>query len=360
MQVQELWLTDFRSYHEAHLRLADGLTVIRGPNGTGKTNLLEALGYLATLRSFRGAPVDALVRHGTDAAVVRASAQRSGRRLLLEAELRPGGRGRVQVNRQRLRRAGDLLGALQVSVFSPDDLALVKGGPAERRRFLDDALVALHPRNDALRGEVDRVLRQRNALLKQARGRADDSVLTTLDVWDSQLAERGAELASARVELLDRLRPELARAYDQIADRASAITAEYRSEWREEGLGEALARVRHDELRRGVSLVGPQRDDVELTVGGLPGRTHASQGEQRSLALALRLATHIVVAEAQGTPPVLLLDDIFSELDPDRAEALLRHLPHGQSILTTAGALPARARPDAVFQVRDGTVVAGD
>jgi DNA replication and repair protein RecF len=356
VRVDRLWLTDFRGYRSVDVRFAPDLTVIRGPNGHGKTNLLEALGYLASLRSFRGAPVDALVREGTEAAAVRAEVERLGRELLLEAEIRPGGRGRVQVNRQRLQRFRDLLGALQTSVFAPDDLALVKAGPGERRRFLDDTLVGLHPRHDALRSEVERILRQRNALLKQARGRRSAEVEMTLEVWNTKLAAAGEELAAARVRLLDRLVPQLAMAYDAVAQRPSEVRAEYVSAWREAGLAEALATVADEELRRGVTLAGPHRDDVALSIGGLPSRTHASQGEQRSLALALRLAAHQVVAEENGTAPVLLLDDIFSELDPGRAEALLENLPPGQTLLTTAGELPADAEPSLVLEIRDGTV----
>src|SRR5207244_114736 len=196
MRLDRLWLTSFRNYESATLEPAtDGLTLIVGANGHGKTNLLEAVTYLATLRSFRGVPDDALVAAGEDHAVIRAEAERDGRELLLEVELRVEGRNRFQVNRQPLRRSRDLLGALRVSVFSPDDLALVKGGPAERRRFLDDVLVALHPRNDALQAEVDRIVRQRTTLLKQAAGRLTADTEATLDVWDAKLADAGDRLA---------------------------------------------------------------------------------------------------------------------------------------------------------------------
>jgi DNA replication and repair protein RecF len=362
--VRRLWLTDFRSYEAADLTLADGLTAVLGANGEGKTNMLEAIGFLATLGSFRGAPNEALVRAGAAAAVVRAEGEREGRTLLLEAEIAAGGRSRVQVNRQRLARARDLLGALRVTVFSPDDLGLVKGGPAERRRYVDDTLVALHPKYDALRSEVDRILRQRNALLRQVGGRLDESAATTLDVWDARLADRGEALAAARVDLLERLSPELREAYRSVAGASTAagrveISARYDAPWRDIGLAAALATARPDELRRGVSLVGPHRDDVSLEVGGMPARTHASQGEQRSLALALRLASHIVVTAAVGSPPVLLLDDVFSELDPDRGHALLDHLPAGQAVLTSASGLPPAAVPDQVLRIKGGAVVAG-
>ena len=222
MQVRHLWLNDFRSYAAADVELADGLTVVLGANGEGKTNLLEAIGYLATLESFRGAPSEAMIRDGAPRAVVRAEGTREGRDLLIEAELASGGRSRVQVNRQRLQRSRDLLGALRVSVFSPDDLALVKGGPAERRRYLDDTLVALHPRYDQLRSEVERILRQRNALLKQSSGgnRFDESAAFTLDVWDAKLGRvrRGARLA-ARRDVTRRIAPLVQRAYASLTVR---------------------------------------------------------------------------------------------------------------------------------------------
>lgn len=357
MLLQTLWLTDFRSYASAELGLGPGLTALLGDNGEGKTNLLEAIGYLATLSSFRGAPNEALVRQGAAMAVVRAEGERDGRSLLIEAEITPTGRGRVQVNRQRLARSRDLLGALRVSVFAPDDLELVKGGPAERRRYLDDALVATRPKLDALRSDLDRVLRQRNALLRQAGGRLTEEIELTLAVWDAKLVEAGEALAAARAALVERLAPALAVAYDQVAGRPADVGIAYVAPWRAEGLAAALEAARRDEVRRGISLVGPHRDDVALTIAGLPSRTHASQGEQRSLALALRLAAHQVVTEATGSPPILLLDDVFSELDPDRSAALLEHLPPGQTLLSSASGLPPGARPDVVLRVADATVV---
>ena len=232
---------------------------------------------------------------GATGAVVRAEAERDGRELLLEAEIVPGGRSRAQVNRQPLRRARDLLGALRVSVFSPDDLVIVKEGPGERRRFLDEALVALHPRNDAVRSDVERVLRQRNALLKQSGGRVTPDIEATLDVWDAKLDDAGTALLAARDDLLERIRPELGAAYHALAGKPAPVEAVYEPAWRSVGLGAALAAARTDDLRRGVTTVGPHRDDLDLFLNDLPARTHASQGEQRSLALALRLAVHKVV-----------------------------------------------------------------
>jgi DNA replication and repair protein RecF len=370
VQVRTLWLTDFRNYTAAQLDLAPGLTAVVGANGEGKTNLLEALGWLATLGSFRRVPTEALVRRGAPFAVVRAEAERDGRELLVEAQLQPNGRNRIQVNRQPLRRARDLLGSLRVTVFTPDDLAVVKDGPAERRRLLDDALVSLHPRHDALRTALDRVLRQRNALLRSAGGRLDETAAFTLDVWDAKLAEAGAALVAARLDLLDRLRPVLGETYDALARRPARVSARYEAAWTGPdpdagaaalgaALAGALAAARRDDVRRGVSTVGPHRDELALAIGDGPARTQASQGEQRSLALALRLATHHVVTAATGSPPVLLLDDVFSELDPDRSAALLAHLPPGQTLLTTASGLPPGARPDHTVHLAEGRFTAG-
>lgn len=357
MRVAQLWLTDFRSYSEAELSFAPGLTAIIGSNGEGKTNLAEALGFLATTGSFRGAPNEAMVRVGADQAVVRAQAEREDRSLLIEAELSATGRTRVQVNRQRLARARDLLGALRVSVFAPDDLELVKGGPADRRRFLDDLLVALHPRNDKLRSDLDRILRQRNTLLRQAGGRLTPDIVTTLDVWDARLIETGEALGRARSELVDSLRGGLSRAYQVVAGDAVAIDAVYDPSWLAQGLEATLGEARGDDLRRGVTTVGPHRDDLVLRIAGMPARTHASQGEHRSLAFAMRMTGHELVTEAIGTPPVLVLDDVFSELDPHRSRALLDAIPVGQTVLTTAGALPPGIAPEQTAEVVGGGII---
>jgi DNA replication and repair protein RecF len=352
VRLTRLWLHDFRNYESADLALPPGLTVVRGDNGEGKTSLLEGIGYLATLASFRGVPNEALVREGATQAVVRGEGERQGRQLLIEAEI--AARGRVTVNKQRLRRSSDLLDAIRVSVFAPDDLELVKGGPSARRRYLDDALVALAPKHDALRRDLDRILRQRTALLRQSGGRLTPDIATTLDVWDSKLVTAGEALADARAALVANLEPALAKAYADLSPTRGAVTASYDAPWRSAGLAAALAEARADELRRGVCLVGPHRDDLTLRINAMPARTHASQGEQRSMALALRLAAHRLVADTLDDVPVLLLDDVFSELDPDRTENLLAHLPAGQAVLTTAGPLPAGAEPQQVVTVTAG------
>ncbi|MDH3706925.1 MAG: DNA replication/repair protein RecF [Acidimicrobiia bacterium] len=352
-RLERLWLTDFRGYAALDVTFDAGLTAVLGDNGQGKTNLVEAVAWLATLGSFRGAPTEALVRDGAEQAVVRAELDSDGRAVLIEAEIPRRGRTRVQLNRQRLTRGRDLHGVVRVTVFSPDDLALVKEGPGERRRYLDELLAARHPKFDAVRADVDKILRQRNTLLKQAGGRLSDEVAVTLDVWDTKLVEAGTALVDQRIETLDALRPHLVRAYDQLAGAPAEVRIDYRAEWRAAGLAVALAEARAIDVRRAVTTVGPHRDDVELAVGGLAARTHASQGEQRSFALALRLAAHRLITDELGQPPILILDDVFSELDPDRGDALLDQLPEGQTLLTSAHGLPPRAHPDRLWRIAD-------
>ena len=360
MFVETLELSDFRNYRQARFDLASGITAVLGSNGQGKTNFVEALAYLSTLTSFRGVGDEAMVRVDMPSAVIRATVRDDdGRERLIEAEINRTGRNRVQVDRQRLARTRDLLGVLRVTVFSPDDLFIVKGGPGERRRFVDDVLVATALKYDAVRLELERILRQRNRLLKQVaggRGRLDAEAATTLDVWDAKLAETGERLGTGRAELIAELRPHVERAHADLAGGSTAVTIEYDPPWRTEGLAAALAAARSDDLRRAVTTVGPHRDDLEISVDGLPARTHASQGEQRTVALALRLATHRLVAETTGAIPVLVLDDVLSELDPDRSTALLGHVPDGQVIITSASPLPVSASPDRFVRIVDGAI----
>ena len=357
MIVTRLELVDFRNYSSAAFDLTDGVTAVLGRNGQGKTNFAEALAYLATLTSFRGAPPEAMIRVAADSAVIRATVCDDTRSVLIEAELSRVGRNRVQVNRQRLTRARDLLGVVRVSVFAPDDLVIIKGAPSERRTFLDDTLVALATKYDAARLELDRVVRQRNVLLKQAAGRLTEELAATLDVWDGRMATVGDQFGHARATLVARCQPMVTEAYADLAGTASPVALEYEPEWRRAGLAAALAAARAEDVRRGVSTVGPHRDDVAIVLGGMPARTHASQGEQRTLALALRLAAHRLVAERTGSTPVLVLDDVLSELDPERATALLANLPAGQVVITSASPLPAAANPDRVLEITAGTVI---
>lgn len=356
MIVTRLELVDFRNYGSAGFELHPGTTAVVGMNGQGKTNLAEALGYLATLDSFRGTPDDAVIRVGANEAIVRATVVDGEREVLIELSLSRHGRNRAQINRQRMQRSRDLLGVMRVTVFSPDDLALVKDGPAVRRQFLDATLTALAVKYDAMRLELDRVVRQRNTLLKQLNGRLDDAGEMTLEVWDQRFAALADQFGHARATLIARLAPMVTEAYEQLAGTPTAVELRYEPVWRRGGLAAALRTARADDVRRASSTVGPHRDDVELLVNGMPARLQASQGEQRTLALALRLAAHRLVTERVGSAPVLVLDDVLSELDPARCAALLGCLPPGQVVITTAGALPDIAHPDALIRIEHGTV----
>lgn len=356
MHLERLSLAGFRNYREAVFSFAPGLTAIVGANGEGKTNLAEAVAFLATLSSFRGVPNDALVGSNASEAILRAEAVRSGRSLLLEIEIASTGRSRAQLNRQRINRSADLLDAIRVTVFSPDDLELVKGPPALRRRFIDDLLVGLDPRLDRIRNELERVLKQRNTLLKQLAGRFSTEAAATLDVWDERLSVAGTAVGQHRLRLLEELLPKVSSAYESLADEASNIELLYNPTWLD-SYAEVLLASREADLRRGITLEGPHRDDFYLGINRLAARTHASQGEQRTLAIALRMAAHQMVTNELGAAPILVLDDIFSELDPQRSQALLDSLPSGQTLLTTAGGLPDGAIPETVLHIQGGQVM---
>lgn len=356
--IRNIELTNFRVYEHAVIELDKGVTAVIGKNAQGKTSLVEAMSYLSTLRSFRGVQNEALVREGCDTAYVRANiVHDDGREILVEAEINRAGRNKVLVNKQRLARVHDLLGVVRCTVFAPTDLQLVYEGPAVRRDMMDDALTALAPKNDVLRREVDRIIRQRNSLLKQAMGRMTPDIESTLDVWDAQFVQKGTQLGEARAKLIARLGPYVREAYESLAGEPTAIDVVYEPEWRRTGLGAALAATRGEDLRRAVTTVGPHRDDVGLYVKGMSAKSHASQGECRTLALALRLGIHRLVTDVVGDAPLLILDDVLSELDPQRCEALLHNMPAGQVLITTAQPLPPAAQPDTIIHIFRGTVV---
>ena len=354
MYVARLQLLDFRSYGEVDVELEPGASAFLGRNGQGKTNLVEAVDYLSRLASHRVATDAPLVRSGADRALVRAVVVREGREATLEVEINPGRSNRARVNRSPLPRPRELLGLVRTVVFSPEDLTLVKGDPSERRRFLDDLLVLRTPRLAGVRSDYDRVLRQRNTLLKTAgaarRGSSGEtSALSTLEVWNAHLARTGAELLAERLALVEELRPYLGKAYETVARGASRDDAEieYRSSFDlpadldslVDALLEALAERRNDELDRGISLVGPHRDELQLSLGTpqtrLPVKGYASHGESWSLALALRLASYDLL-RAGGDDPILILDDVFAELDSERRERLAELVSEAEQVLVTA------------------------
>ncbi|MGE9808338.1 DNA replication/repair protein RecF [Janibacter sp. G1551] len=400
MHVRHLTVADFRSYSGADLPLTKGVTTLVGLNGQGKTNLVEAIGYVATLSSHRVATDQPLVRFGAEQAIVRAAVVRDERETLVELEITPGRANRARLNRSPLTRPRDVLGTLRTVLFAPEDLALVKGDPSERRRFLDDLLVQRQPRWAGVRADYDKILKQRNALLKSAaptlrRGRggrrpvlapgedvesARASALSTLEVWDSHLAEVGAQLLYARLRLLRDLAPLLAQAYADVSAASQEAKATYRSSLHEsvaaaiaegevpeveelrQAVIDSLAQVRDNEIERGVTLVGPHRDDLVLTLGPLPAKGYASHGESWSFALGLRLGAYHLLRRDLGEDPVLILDDVFAELDAGRRERLAAMIVDCEQVLITAAVdedVP-EALSGATFDVTSGQVSARD
>jgi DNA replication and repair protein RecF len=391
VHLTRLALTDFRSYPELSIELGPGVTTFSGPNGEGKTNLVEAIGYLATLGSHRVAGDAPLVRRGAERAVLRGAVTGVQGSALVEIELNPGRANRVRLNRTPMPRPRDILGTLRTVLFAPEDLALVKGDPGERRRFLDELLVATAPRYAGVRADYERVLKQRTALLKSAgakghlRGPAREAMAATLDAWDGQLAKTAAPLLVGRMRLVAALKPHIAAAYEAVSGgqagdacgisyRASAFNNSDANDTGVPDAGQdcdgpgletamlkALAAVRASELDRGVCLVGPHRDELELSIGGMPARGYASHGESWSLALALRLASFALLREGREDP-VLILDDVFAELDAGRRDRLAGLVAAAEQVLVTA-AVPADV-PEVLagtrFNVRAGVVSRAD
>ncbi|MGO1165284.1 MAG: DNA replication/repair protein RecF [Janibacter sp.] len=376
MYVRHLSIGDFRSYPAAELALEPGVTTLVGLNGQGKTNLVEAIGYVASLSSHRVSTDQPLVRFGATQAIVRTAVVRDGRESLVELEITPGKANRAKLNRSPLPRTRDVLGTLRTVLFAPEDLALVKGDPGERRRFLDDLLVQRQPRWSGVRADYDKIIRQRGALLKSAaailgsrRGRrrrsssapegvdpaaAAEEALRTLEIWDDHLATVGSQLLYARLRLLRDLVPHLQESYREVSASQSDATVVYRSSLHEEAaesiaagavpeveelrvmILESLARVRDQEVERGVNLVGPHRDDLVLGLGPMPAKGYASHGESWSFALGLRLASYHLLRHDLGDDPVLVLDDVFAELDTGRRERLAGLIADCEQVLITA------------------------
>jgi DNA replication and repair protein RecF len=372
VHVSRLTLHDFRSYGDVEIDLEAGATAFIGSNGQGKTNLVEAIDYLSRLDSHRVSGDTPLVKAGADQAIVRAEVVRGDRTALLELEITPGRANRARVNRGALPRTRDLVGVLRTVMFSPEDLALVKGDPSDRRKFLDSLLVLRTPRLGGVKADYDRVLKQRNTLLKSARGRRNVEI-ATLDIWDENLARTGAELVTARLVLLDALAPFLTEAYQRVATESAPdrrlVTAVYKPSVElepdlrdqaviEQALMAEILRRRPDEVDRGISLVGPHRDEIVLTIGELPAKGYASHGESWSYALALKLASFELL-RADDDDPVLILDDVFAELDQGRREQLAGLVGDAEQVLVTAAV--AEDVPEALkghrFRVAGGKVL---
>lgn len=368
MEIRRLELVDFRNYERAEVELARGLNTVLGRNGQGKTNLLEAVYALSALGSHRSSTSMPMVRHGTDRAVVVGTGRVRAREVRVDVEIRRGAGVRARVNKVAIERYREGAAGFAAVLFSPEDLGLVKGGPDERRRFLDHVAAEVRPMAAVERLEFERVLRQRNGALKAAQ--ANPRAARSLDVWDEQLVKTGALVARNRLDVLSRVRERAGSHYrDLVVAQEGGPSMRYRASWvddLEPGLGAdeiaglleaAITESRSKEVDRGVSLVGPQRDDLDLELDGEEVRAFSSQGEQRSIALALRLAERDVVAEVRGEDPILLLDDVFSELD-DRRRVQLAELigRSGQTIATTTGAEPLPFAASRVLEVEDGRV----
>jgi DNA replication and repair protein RecF len=365
--VRHVSLADVRNYETLEVSLEPGINAFVGPNGQGKTNLVEAVAYLSTLGSHRVATDAPLVRRGAERAVIRADVTRDDRSLLLEIEVTPGRANRARINRAPVTKTREILGILRTVVFAPEDLALVKGDPGERRRFLDDLLVQRHPRLAGTRADYDRVLRQRNALLKSsgaARRTNLEEVVRTLEAWDEQLSRLGAEIITARRELTAALAPLASQAYQELVPASDTIGLRYRSVIDDVEAPDVTAallseidRRRKEELDRGITLVGPHRDDVDVTLGPAPLKGYASHGESWSAALAMRLAAYDLLTAESGAP-VLVLDDVFAELDARRRAHLAERVAEAPQVLITAAVaddVPA-AMAGTWFDVVDGTV----
>jgi DNA replication and repair protein RecF len=354
--VRHLGLRDFRSWAHADLELQSGRTVFVGPNGFGKTNLIEALWYSTTLGSHRVSTDMPMIRVGASRAVVSTIVVNEGRECAIDLEIAAGRANKARLNRSPVRSAREAIGILRAVLFAPEDLALVRRDPAERRRYLDDLAIVRRPAIAGVRADYDRVLRQRTALLKSisgARHRGDQSALETLDVWDSRLAEHGAELMAARIDLVNQLAPEVEKAYQLLAPGSRPASIAYRASIDAQSAGElgngdrefleaallvALSARREAELERGICLVGPHRDDLELRLGDQAAKSFASHGESWSFAVALRLAAYELLRE-DGGEPVLLLDDVFAELDATRRSALAAVAESAEQVLVTAAVL---------------------
>ncbi len=353
MYVRHLGLRDFRSWAHADLELEPGRTVFVGPNGYGKTNLIEALWYSTTLGSHRVGTDAPLIRAGAPRAVVSTIVVNEGRECAVDLEIAAGRANKARLNRSPVRSTREVVGVLQAVLFAPEDLALVRGDPADRRRYLDDLAVVRRPVVAGVRADYDKVLRQRTALLKSLSGvrhRGDQAALDSLDVWDSRLAEFGAQLMAARIDLVNQLAPEVEKAYQLLAPGSRPASIAYRAsldfglnsdtdrELLEAALLAALSARRAAELERGMCLVGPHRDDLELRLGDQFAKGFASQGESWSFAVALRLAAYELL-RADGSEPVLLLDDVFAELDTARRRALAAVAESAEQVLVTAAVL---------------------
>ena len=355
MGLHELTLRDFRLFRELQFKPdPDAVTVLLSPNGTGKTSVLEAVYALATASSFRTSAASDMVRAGTDLAEVHGVIFQRQRRVQVDLTLTRGARNttkRMLVNGQRPQSRAEISDALPLTIFTPEGVDIVRQGPEHRRTFLTNLLTDVDPTTADVIERFTRILSQRNALLRRLHGDYPSALQRSeLDVWTTDLAHVSDDLVRVRRRLLDDLMSPVARAYESLAHNQQVVALEYEQSWTG-SLYDALQRSLDDDRFRGHTTLGPQRDDVAITLDGRDARRQSSQGEQRSLALALRLAGHELVQQARGVDPLLLLDDVFSELDPLRSDRLLHLLPVGQTLVTTASPLPSALSPAAVLDL---------
>ena len=390
MFIKHLSLASFRNYKNAEIALQPGVNLLVGPNGQGKTNMVEAIRYLSTLSSHRVAGYLPLIKQDEPQAAVRAMASHADRDILIELELNRDSANKARVNKSPVPRVRDILGLVNSVTFAPEDLDIVKRDPTNRRAFIDELVVQVWPRFAGVYSDFERVLKQRNTLLKTARQTgAKGSALSTLDAWDQSLVSYGSEIIAARVDLVERLRPHLFEAYQSIAIanneprilvKSSLLGTAIPSGWGDDDDAEdleyiqtadrteiealynaKLATVRNKELERGITLVGPHRDDLVLMLGTLPAKGYASHGESWSYALALRLASIALLrAETRTGDPILILDDVFAELDAGRRARLAGMVAGNEQVLITAAV--AEDVPEeliaTVFHVKHGEVSA--
>jgi len=356
MFLSQLWLTNFRNYETAHLVFNEGTTLITGDNGNGKTNLLEAIAWFSKGKSFRGVPNEALIQENEEKAILRAEITLDTRKTTLEAELNNFGRNQFQINGKRVNKKKELQEKIRTTIFGPEDLALIKGSPSKRRNYLDELLLDLHTKNQLIKNNFEKCLKQRNTLLKQAKGRLTTEIETTLNIWDEKFSESGQLLALERINLLEQLKPEIENILKKFTNNQDNVSFKYEQLWEQEKLYETLQTERETDIRRGTTTSGPHKDEIEIKINNLLSKNHSSQGEQRSLALGLRLAGHEIVKKISGSEPIVLLDDVFSELDDTRCQTLIDLLPKKQAVLTTTGELPNGVKADYKYHVVEGII----
>ncbi len=358
MILKWLELHNFRNYTKLLFEpKSAGAVIVIGNNGQGKTSLLEAIDYLSTKKSFRGATKESMIGYESDEAVIRASFESSHQReILVEASMVRSGRDRFLVNKQQLSRVSDINKVTPVTVFAAQDIEVVRGAPQLRRDFLDQCVAMLFPRGSSIISSVEKVLRQRGVLLKQTGGILTAEVASTLEVWDQQLSFYASKLVELRKELVELMTPYVFEAYRVVSGKDETVSLAYKCSW-DGDLYSELVSHRREDLRRQTNSIGPHRDEVEIDLDGHPIRHNGSQGEQRTAAYALKIAFHSLYRDRIGEDPILLLDDVFSELDESRGEAILKSVSATQTILTTTGNIPGILEPTMKMYVKEGRLV---